>query len=639
MIQVIRFSVFIVCITLLVWLAISESPTERRRHAVNAAFADGRLGPLEVNLQNRFEEQIAWLGRYAGITDLIEVNKGITRGKLSIVVTTPEVFSVTRCGKGNALYDPSLDTIFVDADLIKGADLEHIGQRGAILMLPLNGVNGIVSSSLSFIIAHEMGHRQSRSPAAAFFAADWLQSGKIATESELSADQFATQTLLRARSGGDTPNFLIADDALRLSGLAAARLDHKESAAAEIMGTMIGMSLTMQFTSSPYSPFFHDAAHPSFLKRAAMAIQSVSSATSERIVADAPLIAEQIRRTESLGQWQHHELHLPAPLARVEVRDGIAWVGTRNFLHANSGPPSERLYRLDFASNVGSLIFMKEGRSGDGELPGTWLDSLIERGDPLLSLNPPAPADIRKVRLFVPTNKWRGDGFAYEGDGWKWSGSGTEDGISVKDLESSARHLFSVDKVMIGRPQRISDQILIPVLTFQRSALGRLRVLAVKSGQASVAQPPFGLDFFPETGIDVDSVLRGEHHWLALGRVDNAIEPFRWRLWKLPDGLTPKIVAEGRFLASFIRGDGETSFGRDLDPDSANLLPLGNELFLIWHNQNSVWLVNADSAKVAFHPAPRELQVTALGNASALFWIENASKVYVVNFSKAIGGK
>lgn len=164
----------------------------------------------------------------------ISVNAGVSRDRLNIVVTTPDLASLTQCGKGNALYDQTLDAIFIDIHLIRPVELQHIGNSGAITMASSEEF-GFVASTVSCILVHELGHRQSGKGSAAFLALDWLRFNRNATERELAADRFAVQTLVLAHQAGDAPDFLAKNNALDFTGLSNEVLNAKERGAADIL--------------------------------------------------------------------------------------------------------------------------------------------------------------------------------------------------------------------------------------------------------------------------------------------------------------------------------------------------------------------------------------------------------------------
>jgi hypothetical protein len=634
-----RILLFFALAGLTAWLVLSDGPTQRRMKVLNEAFAEKRLGHLEPRLRQRFEQQVAWIARHAGITGKIAVNDGIRRGRLNVVVTTTAFSPITHCGKGNAIYDSGLDTIFVDAYLLQPSDIPFIGQPGAITMFSLDQF-GYTVSILSFILAHEMGHRQNADNSAAFFAFDWLRLKRDATAQELAADRFAVQTLMRAHQSIGGPNFLAQTDTLQWTGLTAASLDANEKAAADIMGTMIGMSWMLQFAETPYSPFFRDDSHPSFLERAAGAIAQVSGETSARVLRKSPAISEELRRTKLTGQWWHRELYAPEPLARVEVRDRSIWVGTRVFYQVGAGNPPERIYVLDPASESRQFVKVAEGRSPEEKLPGSWLDELLMKGGSAINLAPASPPEVREERLFKPYRKWQPTGLAYAGQGWFWQEDGREQGISAEELEGLARKIFSAAKIRLGKPQLVEGQILAPMLVGSAPGPDRLRVLILKAGQAHIALPPLDPNFASEDSlIDVEGVLRHGHEWLVPGRTAPGTGSQLWKVWQIADGAQPLVAAEGRLLSSFGERDADKRVNPDPDATQTIMQPLGRSRTLIWHYDDSVWLIGEGSAKIAFHPAPKSLHVTAIGDGRALFWMENALKAYLIDFSKQKGGE
>lgn len=345
---------------------------------------------------------------------------------------------------------------------------------------------------------------------------------------------------------------------------------------------------------------------------------------------------EQLRRTGLIGHWWHRELYPPEPVARVEARAGQVWIGTRAPYEVGGGQPTERLYRLDIASNGQNFVLVAEGRSRTDALPGEWLSALLARGDPALHLPPPVPPDVQEERLFEPFRKWRTDRLRYAGQGWFWKEGGAEQGIAATELERLGRELFNAKEIKLGMPQRIGNQILVPTLV-TRNGQSCLRTVALKAGKATVAGPPLDPRFCPADGmLDVSGVIRGARQWIVPGRKNSAIEPYSWRVWLIDDGAKPFLAAEERLLASFKGLEPE----KDQDRDRAvlqrtSLLPLPNGMTLVRSAEDSVWLIGQDRAQIAFHPAPESLQITVLSESLVLFWIENAKKIYLVDFAKS----
>jgi hypothetical protein len=624
----------LVALGLLIWLAYTGRPSHGRVEAIDAAIAGAALGGLPAADQQRFKEQVEWVARNAGISGSVRVNQPLQRGGLNVIVSRPEFDALTRCGYGNALYDAAIDTIFVDLSLVRPAELPSIGSQGAITMFTLEQF-GFVRSVVSFILAHEMGHRQLRARAGAFFQ---LPSGRIGsrdTDRELAADRFAVRTLLRAHEADDMPAFLRQQNALGQAGLSKAAMDGGERAAADILGAMIGMSTAMQFASGPYDPLFRDSEHPSFLERAAEAIRQVSAPAGQHVLARAPVVAEQIRRMGLIGNWSHQVLRFSEPLARVEVRRGMTWIGTRERYTGDTTPPTEGLYRLvgDTIQRRSSLV--RRGLSG-GALPGTWLNALLETGDESIGLGPVVRPRIRTERLFETFKRWRPDGLRYIGTGWFWNSTEGEDGIAVRDVEQAARELLRVNTVRIGTPQWLGQHVLVPVAAVLADETIRIRVLQIGDGQVLLAPAPFSTDFTVRAWIDIEGMTRADDGWLVPGRTMAPDSP-HWKLWRLGDGGSAHEVADGRLLASFA-GPLRNSVLRASEPNDqtrAKIQPLGNGRALVWFDFDSVWLVGAGEAQIVFHPADKDLRVTLLDEETVLLWIENALKAYVISLKAA----
>lgn len=255
------------------WLALSNSQADIRVRRLNSAIANGELGRVDSRLQTRLEAQFAWLAHHAGVGTPIAVNGPIRQRQLTLLVTTPKYQSLTFCGSGNAILDPSLNAIFVDESLVWPTEVNIIGTPSVNSMFTVDSY-GYVVSYTNFLLAHELGHWRSRDKAAAFFYYGWSD-GVASYAQEQEADAFAVRTILAAREAGDEPDNLRDLDSLSLNGLGNTSLTRRESGAADILGGVLLMMNDLLFSSSPFSPFFSDRSHPNLLSRVANAVREI----------------------------------------------------------------------------------------------------------------------------------------------------------------------------------------------------------------------------------------------------------------------------------------------------------------------------------------------------------------------------
>lgn len=328
-----RITVGVLCLGLLVWLAMSPTSPERRVALINAAFDDGRLGPLREPFERKLRAQMEWLVHAAGMDEPVFVNQGVHLGRLDVIVTTPEVRAYTECGPGNALYSPDLDAIFIDRNLVLPEEIFIIGESYAGSLIDLEN-SDFHYSYLNFILAHELGHRQhphAGGRPSAFFHYSALGGGAGNQAIEKAADDYAVETLMNGVLTLGPLDFLETDDILELLGLDLVEIDRKDRATAEIVGAVQIMSLVLLFSGSPYSPFHFDKEHPSFIERSLAAIDRVSrTPNSKRTAAHLSYFTAQAMAFDRLADFGFKEIYFDDPVFRIDYRDGYLWFGTHS---------------------------------------------------------------------------------------------------------------------------------------------------------------------------------------------------------------------------------------------------------------------------------------------------------------------
>src|ERR1700732_2448051 len=329
----------------LTWTALSSSPAELRARRLNALLADGEVGRLDPKLQHRLQAQFVWLARHAGVRDPVVVNGPIRPHQLTLVVTTPRFQAITHCGAGNAIYDATLSSIFVDESLVWPTEVNVIGTPSVNSMFTVDRL-GYVVSYTNFILAHELGHWQKHGRAAAFFYYGW-NDGAANLAEEQEADRSAVRTILAARAAGDEPADLEQLNALAAIGLETVPLTERESAAGDLLGGVLLMSGDLLFSSSPFSPYYADRTHPDLLSRVHQAVRLIEAAPhGASLRAETDLMREELRRFGALGDWPHRELFFPGPLTVAGVRSGSLWLGRTDIPSPQTDALDEQIYRL-----------------------------------------------------------------------------------------------------------------------------------------------------------------------------------------------------------------------------------------------------------------------------------------------------
>ena len=440
-----------IAVSLIVWLGISSKPPVRRERRLNELIAQGEIGHTNPTLQKRLEMQFTWLARHAGVKSRIAINEPIRPQQLNLLVTTPKYSDVTHCGTGNAIYDPSVNTIFVDESLLWPTEVNVIGTPSVNTMFSINDY-GYVVSYTNFILAHELGHVQKHDRSSAFFYYG-LGDGTTSLAQEREADQSAIRTIFGAREAGDEPLDLKNLDALTSIGLGGAQLTTRESAAADILGGMLLMADDLLFSSSPFSPYYADRSHPSMLRRADDAIRVVEVVPSgPALKAEVGLVQAELQRVTELGNWNHQEMLFPGPLLRADVRSGFLWLGRTDIPSANTVELEEQIYRIPIPKlapaekrNRATIILVpvKTGHSNVGETYnyaenyGAWVNEEFEHGDQTVGLPPDEVSSDPQPEKAWGRSPW--GGLESLGMVWRWP---ARDNVAAGKV--SERYLLSL---------------------------------------------------------------------------------------------------------------------------------------------------------------------------------------------------
>jgi hypothetical protein len=457
----------------LAWLALSEGPNARRVRRINEAIRSGGLGQLPSLARERLEIQFPWLAEISGASR-VRINQEIDPAQLNLIVTTPEYEKITGCGLWNALYDPSIQTIFIDRSLVWPVELLVEGNKGTFSMYRLDNIN-VVVGFLNFILAHELGHWQRRSQTAGCFVyampSEEPQSRKEDFAEEQAADALAVSGIMRSFQQGSVPPLLMSLNSAQLFGSVMA--SPAETGAMDIIVSMLEITRKMLFSAGPYSPYFSDTRHPNFLRRCEAAIKSLTTTDGgTSLIERMPLVQEELRRMTGLASSAAREIVFPEPISNLDIRNRTIWAGTVPVQPTPPSPkdkliyPDEHLFSLPLASieSAGprTAVTLSDSRlTGNSKpgpkddpytTPGAWIGKLFDEGHQKIGF--PAP----KIPGPRPDKGHDGysafPGFLYTGTSWTWEDrAGASRTIDEADLkEMIAAHGYS--DVSIGPLQR-----------------------------------------------------------------------------------------------------------------------------------------------------------------------------------------
>ena len=203
---------------------------------------------------------------------------------------------------GNALYDPELDSIFIDGSLLGGGDVTTFG-RGwfAERLWGRSEAFAFSRTFTTFVLLHELGHRQLRHAERPPIGA----AGTQEPAAETSADDFALKALTGAYEDGRlTLPEAVANEVIE-AGIDGTLTTGQRFLASLLYATS-QMSVGLLFSRGEFSSLYSDASHPSFGERvrrlgAATTALARSDAGLDRYLAYFRTVSERVDGLRKLG--------------------------------------------------------------------------------------------------------------------------------------------------------------------------------------------------------------------------------------------------------------------------------------------------------------------------------------------------
>jgi len=253
----------------LIWVAVDGALHLNHARRLTVALARGDIGlPTPADEEAMSAEIGRWL-KIANVTANFAVDQPPRSGRLNVYFTTARALAATGVGYGNAAYDPSVDAIFIDRFFVDGSPYDALCTAapesfvlGCREHMPSQKV------MLAFVFFHELGHRQLHGVGSSAFASRPYDPQLRRMEAE--ADRFSLDQLKRAYALGQPvvadPDHALAD-AMGFGDLGDPELKPAYQVWVDILGTLTVSSVLNGFLPAPYSPFYHDLAHPSLFER------------------------------------------------------------------------------------------------------------------------------------------------------------------------------------------------------------------------------------------------------------------------------------------------------------------------------------------------------------------------------------
>lgn len=642
----------IACAVTLTWLALGNSPTKARLDRINGLIASGKIGKVEPVLQKRLDQQFRWLAHYAGVREKVAVNEIIRPHQLTLIMTEPEYASITHCGSGNAIYDPSLQTIFVDHMLVWPTEVMAIGTESVNTMFTVNKV-GYVVSYTNFLLAHELGHWQKHNRSSAFFHYGW-NDGDGPAGYEVEADRSAIRTILAAYISADVPDSLKDLNAFPVLGLNEADFNPEERVAVDIAVAVLQLSDDLLFASSPYSPFHSDRNHPDMLARVQDALNQVlPSSLAVTLSAQTQLLQAQLDRYASLKQWRYRELFFPGPLTAADVRNDALWLGRTDIPKMDRESASkhldEQIYRiplkqLDIAQASGTPLDLqmpvavgssKVGEAyGYAENHGYWVEEKFKDGDASIGLSPQAPSLDPQREKDWGSSKW--GGLQYIGMVWLWPARGATPAgrLTEREIAMGLKSLLPAGKTSLGVLQWAGDKLALPVAVIGSDQAMEMRVFELSFANSSwqyMEQREFRLTL-PSGIPEVSASIFWRERWWTPVRFGVGSPGEHFELWQTANHRQQRFGTQPLLFGLGTKA--QMANGLDhLKPSNPRLLPIHGPRALFGYDHDSLYLIDGARGKMhlIFHPTRWGLRVLDLGDGRVMFWMLHGRKAYLVD--------
>jgi hypothetical protein len=310
------------CIIGIGWLIISPKTFDRKEE-LNKSLKDHRFGILPDSVSKKLNKILFVYKEHLNITEDICLNCPVdSLRKLRFYTCDPSQVKITRCAAGNAIFDPQLNAVFIDNSLVTADEWVAKGTFGADHKnLPFLEVY------LKFVLLHELGHYFLHSKETSLFDAFTPRSSAVLRRYESEADSFAvnrfTSIIEKDTSGTIFNNEIFGNLGMEIEPNITG--PDKTLMCLALMGRNI--NLGMLFGVSPYSEFYSDQAHPTFISRSIGFLSGAlqMAPVQDKFYAKAELVKSRLEQIQSIAS-KHSltELKMDEPILNMEFdRSGI----------------------------------------------------------------------------------------------------------------------------------------------------------------------------------------------------------------------------------------------------------------------------------------------------------------------------
>ena len=313
-------------VAILAWLIVDAVLHTKHSEKVAAALARHDIGLATPDEERRMTAQIGqWLA-IAGVKSKFAVDQPPRRGQLNVYFTNPGAADATGVGYGNAAFDPTIDAIYIDRFFVDRSPYQAICAASAeATVLGCRENMPSQQAMLAFVFFHELGHRQLHGVGSSGFASRPGDPKLRRMENE--ADRFSLNQLKRAYATGhpvvaDPDNSLA--DALGFGSEGDPKIAAGYRVWVDLFGALSVSTMLNGFLPAPFSPFYHDLAHPSLFDRTdglldvVLADEGLPESAKDQFRFFRAILAQE----EQIPGVPFVEVTVPQPIAKVTFTDG-----------------------------------------------------------------------------------------------------------------------------------------------------------------------------------------------------------------------------------------------------------------------------------------------------------------------------
>jgi hypothetical protein len=667
-----RVAAAVMILGVIVWLYVAGPPKDETIKKLNRALTSHSVGRINDVKRNALESTIREMVQALELPIEVAVDRPYQTNRLNIYTTSAAAANTTRCGPGNARYDPALDSIFIDEQFFDGKGYRQIYEASAYgSVVGFNEDLTFPDIFVRFILLHELGHRQLHRRVSGYLPHISEDSSEQLRNREREADRFAVAGMKKfyafdkEHKGG-----LVGPPLREAVGLSEAfdhDIDPSEQVYVDLVGTLFLMANATLYLRTPYSPFFESDSHPTFLDRAQGAIEAVleNQSLEPKLKANFLFLRASLRREATVARLSFTEVISPAPVNDVSfgpdevliasignsqlfrVRNSelqrraqpgahtLVYAEPRGTANQPSGPepnkgfwsrPNASIALIDAEGDVWNYV---DGRRVPASLP---LPASLTTHDCFHLLTPPQPTD---KAIALACDK----GFIH------WV-------ISVGNAEKiTARKQTDILRELTGRlgrpvgdaqPLAFDDDGLYLALTGLGTEKERLIGIARLSPSSLVIDKAIlfrGDDILGKDNASdqvwplLTSRAAGHQRQFILSS-KNVQEP-SMAAWELFPQATPRMVARQSLLVSEVPPQVTPDLIADFDPYVAKTWWLTPTKSLIYLANDSLYLFdeNAMRFEVVFHPTFEGIDVRLGQGSRWAVFMRGGSRVFLFDSS------